>query len=79
MFLARDAFFPGFSQNPGSGSNPGSTENYPGSRYLVQTAVNLEPYSRNGALPGPFSLPFGYEEVLELKNSLSYIKKHTIM
>ena len=32
-------------------------------------------YSQNGALPGPFGSPFGYEEVLELETSIFKLEK----
>ena len=34
--------------------------------------------SQNGALPGPFSSPFGYEEVLELETSIFKLQKTII-
>ena len=34
--------------------------------------------SRNGALPGPFGSPFGYEGVLELENSIFKLEKPII-
>ncbi len=34
--------------------------------------------SRNGALPGPFSSPFGFEEVLELETSIFKLEKTII-
>ena len=34
--------------------------------------------SRNGALPGPFSSPFGFEEVLELETSIFKLQKTII-
>ena len=33
---------------------------------------------RNGALPGPFSSPFGFEEVLELDTSIFNLEKTII-
>ena len=34
--------------------------------------------SRNGALPGPFSSPFGFEEVLELETLIFKLEKTII-
>ena len=44
---------------------------------MIDTS-NFTTNSRNGALPGPFSSPFGYEEVLELENSIFKLEKPII-
>ena len=49
--------------------------------YLVKddsSHSRFSKYSQNGALPGPFGSPFGYEGVLELENSIFKLRKPII-